>query len=364
MNICAICNKQCKNIQSLSRHLNLVHNLNTVELKKQYYDVYIKKEKEGICPKCKNPTQFKDLTKGYNKYCCKSCQVSMQGNKINHNKMWKIKKQNIENYEKEHNCTHISTIRLMVGKTKYYNAINDLQIPIIKLSKMYQYISNIYIDAIKNYNSFGVEKAQQTINNDNIQFEIDNNCTQIHKLISQYGQGWLSLDLPKIEKNHNAHFISNKYIPIIKEYASKNHSYRSKKECQLYETITNIYKHTVYHNSRNIIPHYELDIYIPELKIAFEFNGIKWHSIENGMDKDYHLNKSLICRQNGIRLVHIYEFEDFNEQLNLAKQLVQGFDYYNKNDFNKNNLLDFIPKAEIVYKNNYYTIYGAGLLYK
>jgi hypothetical protein len=171
-----------------------------VELKKQYYDVYIKKEKEGICPKCKNPTQFKDLTKGYNKYCCKSCQVSMQGNKINHNKMWKIKKQNIENYEKEHNCTHISTIRLMVGKTKYYNAINDLQIPIIKLSKMYQYISNIYIDDIKNYNSFGVEKAQQTINNDNIQFEIDNNCTQIHKLISQYGQGWLSLDLPKIEK--------------------------------------------------------------------------------------------------------------------------------------------------------------------
>lgn len=39
-------------------------------------------------------------------------------------------------------------------------------------------------------------------------------------------------------------------------------------------------------------------------------------------------------------------------------------DYYNKNDFNKNNLLDFIPKAEIVYKSNYYTIYGAGLLYK
>ena len=33
-----------------------------------------------------------------------------------------------------------------------------------------------------------------------------------------------------------------------------------------------------------------------------------------------------------------------------------------KNDFNKNNLLDTIPKSEIIYNDGYYTIYGAGKL--
>lgn len=50
----------------------------------------------------------------------------------------------------------------------------------------------------------------------------------------------------------------------------------------------------------------ELDILIPELDIAIEYNGLYWHS-ELYKDKFYHLNKTEICNKRGIRLIHIWE---------------------------------------------------------
>lgn len=50
----------------------------------------------------------------------------------------------------------------------------------------------------------------------------------------------------------------------------------------------------------------ELDIFIPDLNIAIEYNGLYWHS-ELYKDKYYHLNKTEICNKNGIRLIHIWE---------------------------------------------------------
>lgn len=50
----------------------------------------------------------------------------------------------------------------------------------------------------------------------------------------------------------------------------------------------------------------ELDIFIPDKKIAIEFNGLYWHS-EIYKDKMYHLHKSSICAENGVRLIHIWE---------------------------------------------------------
>lgn len=57
----------------------------------------------------------------------------------------------------------------------------------------------------------------------------------------------------------------------------------------------------------------ELDIYIPSLKIAFEYNGNYWHST-NFRDKYYHTNKTLKALQKGIRVIHVYEFWWENRQ--------------------------------------------------
>lgn len=52
----------------------------------------------------------------------------------------------------------------------------------------------------------------------------------------------------------------------------------------------------------------ELDIYIPDKKIAFEFDGLYWHC-ELKKDKYYHSKKTYYCKEQGIRLIHIFEDE-------------------------------------------------------
>lgn len=61
---------------------------------------------------------------------------------------------------------------------------------------------------------------------------------------------------------------------------------------------------------RNIIPSYEIDIYLPEKQIAIEFNGLYWHSeLSGGKSKQYHSTKTALCNKNNIQLVQIFEDE-------------------------------------------------------
>ncbi|QPB12420.1 hypothetical protein [Providencia phage PSTCR6] len=64
--------------------------------------------------------------------------------------------------------------------------------------------------------------------------------------------------------------------------------------------------------TRKIIPPYELDIYIPEKKLAIEYNGLYWHSSgskEGDIIKNNHLLKTEMCEAKGIQLLHIFENE-------------------------------------------------------
>jgi len=62
----------------------------------------------------------------------------------------------------------------------------------------------------------------------------------------------------------------------------------------------------------------ELDIYIPDKKIAIECNGLYWHSELQGKDKSYHLNKTEKCESSGIRLIHIFD-DEWNNKKEIIK---------------------------------------------
>lgn len=64
----------------------------------------------------------------------------------------------------------------------------------------------------------------------------------------------------------------------------------------------------------------EIDIFIPDLNIGFEYNGVYWHSEKMGKERKYHLNKTLLCAENGIRLIHIRE-----DLWNNRKEQIKGF---------------------------------------
>ena len=68
--ICKICNKLFTSAASFSSHIKNYHKPLNI---KQYYDLYLKKENEGICPVCGKPTKFECSTTGYKKYCSNKC---------------------------------------------------------------------------------------------------------------------------------------------------------------------------------------------------------------------------------------------------------------------------------------------------
>lgn len=51
---------------------------------------------------------------------------------------------------------------------------------------------------------------------------------------------------------------------------------------------------------------YELDIYIPSLKIAFEYNGDYWHCLKN-RPHNYHRDKTNYFLNKGIKVYHLWE---------------------------------------------------------
>lgn len=59
-------------------------------------------------------------------------------------------------------------------------------------------------------------------------------------------------------------------------------------------------------NNRKLLNGKELDIYIPSLNKAIEFNGKYWHYNEN-FTPGKHSGKSNLCREKGIKLLHIRE---------------------------------------------------------
>lgn len=70
----------------------------------------------------------------------------------------------------------------------------------------------------------------------------------------------------------------------------------------------------VVQSNRTILKGQELDLYIPDLNIAIEYNGVYWHGENNGKDKTYHYNKWLSCKNQGIQLIQIWEDDWVNNQ--------------------------------------------------
>ena len=67
---CEICGRKFSLIRSLSKHIKCAHKEFSI---KKYFDIYLKKEGEGICQTCDKSTKFKNLTYGYNKFCSNKC---------------------------------------------------------------------------------------------------------------------------------------------------------------------------------------------------------------------------------------------------------------------------------------------------
>ena len=134
----------------------------------------------------------------------------------------------------------------------------------------------------------------------------------------------------------------------------------SRYENEIVEYIKLIDKHNykILTNTRSVIEPYELDIYIPEKKLAIEFNGDYWHSAVK-RDKYYHQQKTLACNKKDIRLIHIFEHEWLDkDKQNKIKNILYDIICGTKNIYARNTLVELASIQEVKQFENEYHLQG------
>lgn len=145
----------------------------------------------------------------------------------------------------------------------------------------------------------------------------------------------------------------------------------SKKQKEVLQFIKSFYNGIIIQNDKTIIKPYQLDIVLPQLKLAIEFNGSYWHSIQKAHIQNYHFNKILKCNEQNYRLVNIWEFQwdkDKNIILNKLKDIILNkeiipyeqklnFSWYN----NIHNKFDLFP-PDIISINNFHIQNGGYII--
>ena len=107
-------------------------------------------------------------------------------------------------------------------------------------------------------------------------------------------------------------------------------------ESELYNYISSIYTGKIYRNTRSLLKNnHEIDLYLPDIKIAIEFDGSYYHSERNGKDEYYHLNKTEQCENQNIHLIHIFEHDWYYKNA-LIKSLINNL-------LNKTKNINIIP---------------------
>lgn len=136
---------------------------------------------------------------------------------------------------------------------------------------------------------------------------IDNKDAKYERLLK-----WKCLDCGKTFEAYYA----NGLLPVCDCHKTK-HSMQNEVEDYILSILGNNIQ--IKRDDRSIISPLELDIYIPSLKIAIEFDGKYWHNSER-ISKNYHLNKTKLCEEKGIKLIHIFEWEWNNP---VVRELIQ-----------------------------------------
>lgn len=219
----------------------------------------------------------------------------------------KVKEKSIKKWGVNHHLSHPDIIKKRVDKYKD-NITNKIK------SKLPNTV--IYIDRISNTNQ-----------SDNIIKLKCLTCNNLFDINRQY--------LVNREKINNDICLN----------CNPRKSGTSIMEKDLVSFIEENYNGLIILSDKSVLNGKELDIYLPELNLAFEFNGLYWHS-ELYKENNYHQNKSKKCLESGIQLIHIWE-DDWLYKKEIIKSIIL-------NKLNLSNKI-FARKCDVREVSNYDT---------
>lgn len=125
-------------------------------------------------------------------------------------------------------------------------------------------------------------------------------------------------------------------------------------EKQIREAISQFYSGEIIQSDRTVLQGRELDLYLPEAKVAIEYNGMYWHS-ETRKGKYYHQKKTLDALAVGVRLIHIWEddWEDENKRNIIISKIKSIVGKADSKIFARKCRVERIETPKEFYKNNH-----------
>lgn len=274
------------------------------------------------CKSCNKELKFNTKTTKYNTYCSNKCSNSDKDKKD------KIKKSLIDNYGVDNPMKNEDIKRKAISNNNLQECYNKMKDTMIS---KYGTDNPMSVDSIKHKcistikERYGVDNVMKL--DSNKRMLSSTNCSLSYdNIISR--EGFLDRVTPMFTKEtYKGRFANNLYKCNIcgKEFTDWiDSTYKFIPRCPIcFPPKTSMFEHEVYmtikdilgdditiiRNDRKVLDGLELDIYIPELNIAIEVNGLYWHSELIHSDNMYHYNKFKLCKDKRIRLIQILEDE-------------------------------------------------------
>lgn len=152
------------------------------------------------------------------------------------------------------------------------------------------------------------ETCTAKISNPREQWQIDilDSAVKFKEFIDKYDHRPLVSELVDALGVNSSTILLKIHKYRLEQYIdNRNQSTAEKELLEYVQSLTSKYIKT---QDKSLIPPYELDIYIPELQLAIEYNGTYWHS-SIFKSPTYHREKTFECNRNAVRLIHIFEYE-------------------------------------------------------
>lgn len=170
-----------------------------------------------------------------------------------------------------------------------------------------------------------VEHKKIILSSDNNNIECKICGEKFLKITNSHLKNAHGISLEEYRMNYSTTTLSNKSLEICRdEYNKKLKFYEPKFTSNAHNEIISILTGLNISfdiNNKKELSGVELDIFIPNKKIAIEYNGLYYHSETSGKkDRMFHLSKTKACEKNGIQLIHIFEDDwIYNKKLIISK---------------------------------------------
>ena len=283
---CQLCNFESEG-KKFSNHLQKEHKIKS----KDYTKKYICKEYSG-CLNCGKETRY--VAYAFKKYCkdCAKVGMSIGGKKGGQHKAW----------NKGETKQSDSRIKGHVGKNNPFWGKKHSEVTLNKISFTKR---------------LGGREVLERIFKRNKEFEILTPLDDYFNRQTQY------LDF----KCKKCNFICKKTLQTFERGSLCPKCYpitRSKAEIEVYEYIKSLDINDVLCNDRKVIKPKEIDILLNKSKFGIEFNGLYWHSdIIDRTTKYDLLNKTKLCKEVSIKLMHIFS-DEWEYKKDICKSMIKN----------------------------------------